>query len=468
MEEITLENAPPRLRDMFNKGFVAMERDNLPYAIDIFTACVEAEPRFLSARKFLRAAEIKQFKTRKTGMFSSFTGAIHNLPGITVASTQIRSGKAAQALQTLEKLFRTDPLNMTIIKVFADAAEAADMPEAAIQTLALAREHSPTDVALLNRLGALYMRANQTRQGRECYERVCELRPNDGAALKALKDAMAHDSMNKDGWEEAAATGSGYRGLIKNEKEAEILEKEAKAVKATNDIDLLIAENLTRIKKEPQNINYRRALANLYLANKMFAEAIQTLEDALKMAAGRDPQVDNLLSHARIQQFDHEIEQRRKAGDQAGAQSKEQERNAFAFQDIQDRVTRYPNDLVLRFEYGTMLHQRNQINEAIQQFQMAQRTPQFRARSLYYIGVCFAGKKQYDMAADQLEKAAAEYEMMDDNKKAVLYELGKAREAMGDKKKAVECFKQIYQVDIGYRDISAIIEKGYGVPHSST
>ena len=44
MAELTLEEAPQKLKDLFNKGFGALERGNLDYAIDLLFSCVQEEP----------------------------------------------------------------------------------------------------------------------------------------------------------------------------------------------------------------------------------------------------------------------------------------------------------------------------------------------------------------------------------------------------------------------------------------
>lgn len=463
MEDNVQEAVPAKVRDLYNKGFVAMERGNLDYAIDLFTRCVEMEPRFLSSRKFLRAAEIKQFKSGgKTSALSSAIGSISALPAILKAKAQIKGGKPAEALQTLEGLFRKDPLNRSAIQLFADAAELAGWPEVAIQALSIAKDHNPKDTDLLTRLGELYMRNKQPNAARECFEVVCEILPNDGPALKRLKDAMAISSI-EGGLENAVKKGrEGYRDMIRDKKQATLLEKESKAVKGAGDFESLEADYLERIAKEPENINYQRALANLYSSNGYFEKAITILEEAQKTTAGRDPMVDNAISTARMALFNQDIEKLRMAGDAAGAERLTEQRDLFAFDDLQGRVKRYPNDFQIRFDFGSLLYARGQINEAIQQFQMAQRGPQFRARSMYFIGLCFAAKKQFDMAAQQLEKANADMPEMDENKKACLYELGQIYESMNNRAKAIEYFKEIYQVDISFRDVAAKIEHGYG------
>jgi tetratricopeptide (TPR) repeat protein len=446
---------------MFNRGFVAMERGNLDYAINMFTACIQSEFSFHRARKFLRAAEIKQFKSQAVSPVAQAITFITNLPTFLTATALLKSGKPQPALQAIEKLLSKAPLNRSYLKLLDQAAEAAGEYEIAIQTLDMAREHYPQDTFILDRLGHLYMETNQPRQGRKCFELLCTLKPHDSAAVKSLKDAMAIDSMTKDGWEEAHATGGSFRKMIRDEKMAEILEKEAKAVKGQGDIDALIVENKARIQREPGNINYRRALATLYSSNGRFEEAVTTLQEAQAVSGGRDPQIDHALSSIRLQSFDAEIKKLAESGITAAVEVKQRERALFIFNDVQDRVARYPTDLGLKYEYGVLLYEQDRTNEAIQQFQAAQRNAQRHISSLYYIGLCFKAKQQYDMAIEQLQKAVAELLVMDDQKKIALYELGLTLEAVGRLPEAMECFKQIYQVDIGYRDVAARVEKGY-------
>ena len=73
----------------------------------------------------------------------------------------------------------------------------------------------------------------------------------------------------------------------------------------------------------------------------------------------------------------------------------------------------------------------------------------------------FKAKKQYDLAVEQLKKASAEIIGMDTTKKDILYELGELSTLMGDKATALEYYKEIYAVDIGYRDITEKVESVY-------
>jgi len=454
MAEITLEQAPRKARELFDKGFAAMERNNFQYAADMFAAVLELEPKLLKARRYLRAAQIKHFKAKKGGALTHIISSITGLPGILSVQASLNKDPA-KALKAAEKLLRADPLNLTFIHLQADAALASDMPEVALQTLEVVREHYPKDIKLLKRLGSLYLDQNQTLKGRECYELLLSLNPGDPEAVKAYKDASALDTMQSGGWN----TAGSYRDVMKDSKEATRLEQEAKAVKTGSDVIALIADSLRKIEQEPGNINYRRGLADLYIRANQLEDALSILKEAHEMSGGGDPQIDRALSVVRLKQFDEAIKQLREAGDETGAQAKETEKDAFTLVDAEDRVKRYPNDLQFRYELAVQLYEHDRLTDAIQQFQQSQRNPQRRTRSLYYLALCFKEKKQFDIAVEQLEKALSELQTMDDTKKDILYELGVLYEDMQQRDKATQYFKEIYSVDIGYRDVADKIER---------
>ena len=50
---------------------------------------------------------------------------------------------------------------------------------------------------------------------------------------------------------------------------------------------------------------------------------------------------------------------------------------------------------------------------------------------------------------------------MDEEKKELLYQLGLVLDLMGKKDDAVEQYKLIYEVDIGYKDVAAKVDAYY-------
>jgi len=61
----------------------------------------------------------------------------------------------------------------------------------------------------------------------------------------------------------------------------------------------------------------------------------------------------------------------------------------------------------------------------------------------------------------QLEEASKEILSMDAIKKEIVYNLGLAYERMGDKEKSLNCMKQIYEADYGYKDVATRVETSY-------
>ena len=54
--------------------------------------------------------------------------------------------------------------------------------------------------------------------------------------------------------------------------------------------------------------------------------------------------------------------------------------------------------------------------------------------------------------------------VFDDEKKDLIYALGCVLEKMGKREEAIEQFKQIYEVDIAYRDVAAKVDAYYSRP----
>ena len=461
MADITLEALPKKQQELFNRGFKALERNNLDYAIEMLAQCVSEEPRFLRGWKFLRAAQMKKSQKKTVSGLSRGINVVKGMPVYLSAMALMKGNKPQAAMMTIERVLADNPADARNGLLFAQAAAAADLPELAILTLEIVREQNPEDISVLSWLGGIYQRVGRMRSARECFERLCEMNPNDPNMLKQLKDVMALDSMSNDGWEKTVESGGSYRDMLKDSDEAAILDQESRSARSDAGVDTLIADTLQKIEADPKNVNFRRALANFYMQKKDYGNAIAALEQAIEINPG-DPELERTLTNTHVKGFEAEIAAKRAAGDEAAATAMEADLLQYKFDDMQARVERYPNDFQLRFEWGVMLYENDYISEAIQQLQIAQRSVKNRVLSLYYLGLCFIEKKQYDVAFRQLETALKDLLIMDANKKKVLYELGRVCELRGEMEQALEFYMQIYQVDIGYRDVAAKVEQSGG------
>ncbi len=129
--------------------------------------------------------------------------------------------------------------------------------------------------------------------------------------------------------------------------------------------------------------------------------------------------------------------------------------------ETKQRAERYPNDLGIRFELGELYFKLGRIGEAMPEFQKAQGNPHKRLQAMSYMGQCLARRGMNDMAASTLRAALKEKVGFDDEKKELIYALGSVLEKMGKKEEAIEQFKEIYQSDMGFKDVAAKIDAYY-------
>ena len=80
---------------------------------------------------------------------------------------------------------------------------------------------------------------------------------------------------------------------------------------------------------------------------------------------------------------------------------------------------------------------------------------------LLLLGRTFRAKNMHDLAIKQLSDALDDLHGMDGTKKEVLYEKGLIHEDVNDRAAALDSFKQIYEVDYGYRDVAQRVEQSY-------
>ena len=129
--------------------------------------------------------------------------------------------------------------------------------------------------------------------------------------------------------------------------------------------------------------------------------------------------------------------------------------------ECQQRVDQNPTDPKLRYDLGQAFYDAEQYSEAIPHLQQATRNPHIRTKVLLLLGRTFNAKGMMDLSIKQLSDANDELTVMDSTKKEILYELGLIYAKAERKEDAINCFKQIYEVDYGYRDVAARVEGSY-------
>jgi tetratricopeptide (TPR) repeat protein len=289
------------------------------------------------------------------------------------------------------------------------------------------------------------------------------LTPNDPELQKLHRDLSANRTMGEGGYDKLADGSGSFRDVLKDQDGATKLEQEARGHKDKETLAKLLDDAYEEMSADP-SIQNARKVANLYFETKDYASAIKYYKMILAEPGAADPTLEKIVSQCQAKLFDLELEELDSESEDylARVEDIEKRKAEFRLKDAQKRVERYPNELALHYELGTLFFKTDKITEAIKAFQKSQKDAKNRIRSLYYLGQCFAKRKMYDMAAKQLETAIEEKNVQDEENKELIYTYGCILEEMDKREQAIEQFKKIYEMDIGYKDVSDKVDAYYG------
>jgi tetratricopeptide (TPR) repeat protein len=461
MAVITEKDLPEFHRANWLKAMSAMQLKNYGYAIQLIQTVLKSHPRFLAARQLARRAAIARTSGKKTLLSTASFSAMK-------LQSQLKKDPGG-TIEAIEKSLETEPTNPQLNHLLMEAAIAADMPEVATFALETILEGSPKDIKVLHELARLHMTQGEPGKAAEIFHRILAISPNDLAAVKGSKDAAASDSMNSGGWNREETT---YRDLIKDKDLAVALEQQSRVVRSDEMIDNLLVELHAKAEAEPGSVDTSRRIAELYEQKEDLENAANWFHYAASLANNSDMALVRKASDLQIRQFDIAIESREEfiaanpdapesADYAAELVSLKSQRAELALQSARARIEQNPTDLQLRFELGELLVEAEAWQEAIPELQKARQNPNVRMRAMSLLGRCFTARNMLDLAAKTLSDAVSELPVMDSVKKDVIYNLGLVYEKMGDAEKTVECMKQIYEVDYGYRDVASRVESSY-------
>jgi tetratricopeptide (TPR) repeat protein len=357
-----------------------------------------------------------------------------------------------------------DPANSGAHRIVVEAATAMEMPRTAVMSLDILLKNSPKDKTLAIQFANTLAETGDGKRAEKILMDLAQAMPNDNEVFMALKDLSARKTLNEGGYETLQDGKGSFRDALRNEKEAVSLEQENRVQKSEDHSQNLITEYETRLKAEPNNLKLLRNLAELYTQKKQFDRALEYYE-LIKAtdAGGSDAAIERSIGETKVRQLDHELSQLNPtAPDHADKVVRlNAEKVEFQINECKKRVERFPTDLAIRFEMGVLYFQAGKISEAIQEFQKSQSNPNKKIASMNYLAQCFAKRKMFDLAAKNLQSAIKEKPAFDEEKKDLIYNLGTVLESMGKKDEAIEQFKQIYEIDIGYRDVAAKVDAYY-------
>lgn len=463
MEEVTLQDLDSRLQKQIENARKAVDK-NPTYAIDIMVNIVTRNPHCLDARRILRQAQ-QRSKTGKTKGLGKFLSKVTSMPFLIGSDSRIKKDPA-KAMKSAEQMLGSDPYNPVAHRMLGAAADAMELYSTAAFAYEELRKIVPDDSEAVKSLMHAYIALGRSDDAIRVGDAAYRKNPADDKIQSLIKKASVEQSINKGKWE----NNESFREKLKDDEETQKLEQSSRAKTGETGLRSLIEDALIAVAEEPLNINLYRELSGHYRKLSDYDNALLWVSKARELDAGRaDVNLERLSITLTREKMTAGIEavEAKLAVDPddtkstAALEKLQLEEHTFRRDQAESLVQRYPNEFGYRFELGELYYEDGEVDKAIKELQLAQRSPKVRLAALILLGKAYMKKGFTDLAAEQFSLAKAEIPGMTDQKKDVLYELGTSYEQQGDPDKAMAEFKALYGADISYRDVAQKIDDFY-------
>jgi len=182
------------LKEFYNKGLLAFEKQNYDYAIEIFSQIISAQYDNLEARHYLHLALQKKAQGSKASLASSVNKVFLSMQ----SNNLLKKDNIQGALEILEKIIASNPNDSETLKKIAAIFYKKGLLLHAINNLEEARALNPKDIDMLKKLGELYVKREDYRNAKATYESALKINPNDTEVLKSLKNLDALGTIKKE------------------------------------------------------------------------------------------------------------------------------------------------------------------------------------------------------------------------------------------------------------------------------
>lgn len=142
--------------------------------------------------------------------------------------------------------------------------------------------------------------------------------------------------------------------------------------------------------------------------------------------------------------------------DEATGRGKDEALLEEVFREFQKGVAEQlsEEDSDTHFNLGIAYKEMGLLPEAIREFQISSRDPEYFIESCSMIGVCYIDQGMPERAAEWYGRALGAPNVGSDAAKALRYDLASSLESAGEVDRAHQLFEEIYTADAAYRDVS--------------
>ncbi len=449
-----------RDEELFKKADQALRKHNLDYAIELILQGLTINPDAVEQRKKLHNVETKAIQDKGGKPEGGFAVKFKVLPHETRAKKLHLQKKYDEEAIELEKSLRFQPRCLGTLNSLARALEMGEIFTAAIGVYEEITAIEPGQVEALRSLGKLTAsHLDDLEKAIEYWEKLKQFKPDDKEAGKAVRDLSAATMVRRADERKKGGEGS-FRDLLKDEQESEELQQKAQIIRNDDDRRRAIKFKMVELRQEPKNSRLHREVGVLFQDLKMWDKAETCFRNALKVDSN-DLYAQERLGMLEESRLDTELEELVKRSNGSDdpeiirqLEDKRAEILAFRMQEYKRRMDAHPTDYLLKQQYGEVLMENKEFDEAIKHFQLALKDPKQKVKARKAIGDCFVEKELYDMAIQQYSDAIAEVEKSSTLYQEIKYDMAVACENNGDDQEALNHYQEIMASDISYRDIS--------------
>ncbi len=442
----------------FDRAREVAVSDNFDYAIDMYIEGLHCSPDALM-EGHLPLRELALSRQVKGGKKPSMLERMKYLRGKTPVEQMLNA----------EYLLAKDPDHLPYAEAMLKAAVAGGFVETVKWIADLifaannAKESPSVQTYLL--LKDSYAAIKQWDRAVAACQHAARLKPDDAEIADEVQRLSAEMTVSRGRYDQAGD----FRKSIKDREAQDKLHSQQAVVK-TEDYRVSAVEAARKVYEEsPESavsiFGLAAALADLH-TDQADEEAIKLLEDAFRKR--QDFSFKERAGLIRISQLKRKIREAEAAIEAGPENSVIKSQRAGLMSQLNRTemehyglcVKNYPTNLNAKYEYGVRLIRNKRYDEAIPQLQEAQRDPRHKITAMDKIGLCFFMKGWFSDAADIFLRAIDSYEIKDDDiAKELRYNLARSYEEQGDKKKALDVYRKIAQLDFGYKDVSQRVDR---------
>ncbi len=346
----------------------------------------------------------------------------------TLADLYLKKDAYGEAVKEYEQVLKLKKEDLPVLKTLADLYIKQDSPLKAIEAYEKITQAEPENIEAHETLGNLYAQTRYFDKAIGEYERVADLDPKKVATYETLGNLYIREGKSE------LAIQKFEKMISLNPENVEVYKTLGELYTKRRDFDRAEGMYKKALELSPEDHALPIRLREIEAIH--LSEMVKSYEASLKKDS-KNKEIREKLEEAKRKSFDLEILNR------------------------EEKLERDPQNLIVRFELGTLYRKKGEIDKALKEFQLAVNDPHTQAQCLNMIGLCFEDKEMLDLACAQFEKGVESIKGMTEDKKDILYNLGRVYEKMEEVDKAIQVYKRVYEVDINYRDVSKKIEDAY-------